>query len=129
MHTQLIDLFESRLKKYHQENKEVIDYYLYWTNKIIELKERLSPTYKLNILNSKTSGKIVNAKVKWLFAENENTNYPYFNVHIGKLENYKKGLNDPQLLKDAKNKVVKFINTKFPPVIIDADNQAIKLKV
>ena len=128
IHSQLLLLLKGRLQKYYNENKEVIDDYLYMKSKLEELEYRLDFQYKTTISNSKTSGKVINAKVKLPFARNENTKskYPFFNVHVGKLIDYKLGLKDPQVKIDAEQKIKEFIDRKYPFSILNAENQQLE---
>jgi hypothetical protein len=128
IHSQLYALLEGRLNKFYKENKDLIDDYLYIKSKLEELEYRLNPQYRLTISNSKNSGKVINASLKLPFIQKENSKskYPFFNIHIGKLADYKLGLDDPQLKSDALNKVKIYIDNKFPFSILNIDNQLIK---
>ena len=128
IHSQLYALLEGRLNKFYKENKDLIDDYLYIKSKLAELEYRLNPQYRLTISNSKNSGKVINAKLKLPFIQKENSKskYPFFNIHIGKLADYKLGLEDPQLNIDALIKVKIYIDNKFPFSILNTDNQLVK---
>jgi len=128
IHSQLYALLEGRLNKFYKENKDLIEDYQYIKSKLEELEYRLNPQYRLTISNSKNSGKVINAKLKLPFIQKENSKskYPFFNIHIGKLVDYKLGLDDPQLKSDALNKVKTYIDNKFPFSIINIDNQLVK---
>lgn len=128
IHSEILNLLKGRFEKFYQSNKEVIDDYFYMKSKLEELEYRLNLDYKLNILNSKTSGQVINAKVKFPYTTNEGNkpNYPYINVHIGNLSNFKDGLNDPEVKIIALRKIKKYIDSKHPLVILDSDNQLIK---
>ena len=128
IHSQLYALLEGRLNKFYKENKDLIDDYLYIKSKLAELEYRLNPQYRLTISNSKNSGKVINAKLKLPFIQKENSKskYPFFNIHIGKLADYKLGLEDPQLNIDALIKVKIYIDNKFPFSILNIDNQIVK---
>jgi hypothetical protein len=114
IHSQLYALLEGRLSKFYNENKDLLDDYQYIKSKLEELEYRLNPQYSLTISNNKNSGKVVNAKLNLPFMKKENSKskYPFFNIHIGKLADYKEGLEDPQLRSDALKKVKLFIDTK-----------------
>ena len=128
IHSQLYALLEGRLNKFYKENKDLIDDYLYIKSKLAELEYRLNPQYRLTISNSKNSGKVINAKLKLPFIQKENSKskYPFFNIHIGKLADYKLGLEDPQLNIDALKKVKIYIDNKFPFSILNTDNHLVK---
>ena len=128
IHSQLLYLLKGRFEKFYQSNKEVIDDYFYMKSKLEELEYRLNLDYKLSILNSKSSGQVINAKVKFPYIANEGNkpNYPYINVHIGKLSNFKGGLNDPEVEIIALRKIKEYIDSKYPLVILDSENQPIR---
>jgi hypothetical protein len=127
IHSQLYALLEGRLSKFYNENKDLLDDYQYIKSKLEELEYRLNPQYSLTISNNKNSGKVVNAKLNLPFMKKENSKskYPFFNIHIGKLAKYKKGLKDPQLKIDAEIKIKKYIDNKFPFSILNIDNQLV----
>jgi hypothetical protein len=127
IHSQLYALFEGGLNKFYNKNKDLIDDYLYIKSKLEELEYRLNPQYRITISNNKNAGKIVNASLKLPFLQKENSKskYPFFNIHIGKLANYKQGLKDPQLKIDAEKKIKKYIDDKFPFSVLDIDNQLV----
>ena len=128
IHSQLYALLEGRLNKFYKENKDLIDDYHYIKSKLEELEYRLNPQYRLTISNSKNSGKVINAKLKLPFIQKENSKskYPFYNIHIGKLADYKKGLEDPELKIEAEKRVKKYIQNKFPFSILSIDNQIVE---
>jgi hypothetical protein len=125
INSQLLAYIEMRFNRFYELNKDVIEEYFYLKEKLVELDARLNLKYTLTITNSITSGKLVNAKLKLPFAKNPNSKskYPYFNIHVGKLTNYKRGLKDPQLKLDAEKKLREYIDKKYPFTIQTADNQ------
>lgn len=125
IHSELLRLLNGRLKRFYESNKDVIDDYLYMKSKLEELDYRMNLHFKLNILNSKTSGQVINAKVKFPYITKEGgkSKYPYINVHIGKLSDFKGGLNDPEVKITALKKIKEYIDSKFPFTILNADNQ------
>ena len=129
IHSELLNLFKARFEKFYQTNIEVIDGYLYMKSKLEELEYRLHLHFKLNVLNSKTSGQIVNAKVKFPYIPNQEgkSKYPYLNVHIGKLSDFKGGLNDPEIKNIAVNKINEYIDFKYPFTILNSDNRLVTL--
>ena len=126
--TQLYEFLEAKLNLYYKQNKDLIEDYQYIKSKLEELEYRLNPQYRLTISNSKNSGKVINAKLKLPFIQKENSKskYPFYNIHIGKLADYKKGLEDPELKIDALKKVKIYIDNKFPFSILNIDNQLVK---
>ena len=97
-------------------------------SKIEELQYRLDFQYRLTISNSKDSGMVINAKLKLPFVQKENSKskYPFFNIHIGKLTNYKNGIKDPQVKIDAEKKIKIFIDKKYPFNILNIDYQLLE---
>ncbi len=129
---ELIEFLKGRLENFHKTHKPIIDEYLYAKSKIEELESRLLSNlhYKITLLNNKYSGKVINIRLILPFVKNENksSKYPYFNLHIGKLSNYKLGLEDPQITIDIENKIKEFIAERYPFRVLVADNQLIELK-
>jgi hypothetical protein len=128
IHSQLYELLEGRLNKFYKENKDLIEDYQYIKSKLEELEYRLNPQYRLTISNSKNSGKVINASLKLPFIQKENSKskYPFFNIHIGKLADYKLGLDDPELKIEAEKRIKKYIDNKFPFSILSIDNQIVE---
>ena len=126
--TQLYEYLEAKLNSYYKQNKDLIEDYQYIKSKLEELEYRLNPQYRLTISNSKNSGKVINAKLKLPFIQKENSKskYPFYNIHIGKLADYKKGLEDPELKIEAEKRVKKYIQNKFPFSILSIDNQIVE---
>ena len=126
--TQLYEFLEAKLNLYYKQNKDLIEDYQYIKSKLEELEYRLNPHYRLTISNSKNSGKVINAKLKLPFIQKENSKskYPFYNIHIGKLADYKKGLEDPELKIEAEKRVKKYIQNKFPFSILSIDNQIVE---
>jgi len=123
-----LDVLETCFEKYYKENKRIIDDYIYMKAKIEEFNERKNIKYKLYILNNKTSGKVINARIKLSKIEGSNAKSTFYNIHIGRLDQYKKGLNDPLIDKEVSLKIKEFLELKFPATFFDADNQLVKLK-
>jgi hypothetical protein len=128
IHSELLNLLKGRFNKYCNENKEIIEDYLYMKSKIEELEYRLDFHYRLSVSNSKSSGKVINAKLKLPFVQKESSKskYPYFNLHIAKLSDYKLGLKDPLLKSDAEKKIKEYIDKKYPFSILNADYQLVE---
>ena len=127
IHSEFLNLLKVRLERFYKSNKDIIDDYLYMKSKLEELEYRFNFHYKLNILNSKTSGQVINAKVKFPYISKEvgKSKYPYLNVHIGKLSDFKGGLNDPELKNTVTKKIKEYIDVKHPFSVLNADNQLI----
>ena len=75
-----------------------------------------------------TSGQVINAKVKFPYSTKEGaaSKYPYLNVHIGKLSDFKDGINDPEVKIIALRKIKEHIDSKYPFTVLDVDNQLIR---
>lgn len=127
---QLMDYLKAKFEMYYDTQKEVIDDYLYMKSKLEELEHRIELQYRLTISNSKNSGKVINAKLKLPFVKNKNSTskYPYFNIHIGKLSDYKLGLEDPLVRIDTENKLKEFIDSRYPFEIINVDYKVVIFK-
>ena len=128
IHIQLYELLYGRLEMFYKQNKDLIEDYQYIKSKLEELEYRLNPQYRLTISNSKNSGKVINAKLKLPFIQKENSKskYPFYNIHIGKLADYKKGLEDPELKIETEKRIKKYIQNKFPFSILSIDNQVVE---
>lgn len=109
------------------KHKEIIDTYLGYRDIINTLNKRLDLHYTLSVSSDRGYGEFVVAKVKWE-QEGVKKKYPYYNVQIGYLKNFKKGLKDPQLILEADIKVKEFINKKFPIEIKNIDGEILKIK-
>lgn len=127
-----VDILKNFLEAHYHKCKEDVDFYMYLKGKIEELETRLDSNlhFKLTLLNSKYSGKIINARIKLPFAtgHNKKSKYNFFNIHVGKLSNYKLGLEDPQVKVDALRKIKEFIDEKYPFRLEIIDNQDVALK-
>ena len=123
-----LDILETCFETFYKENKGVIDDYNYMKSKIEELNERKNIKYKLYILNNKTSGKVINARIKLSKTEGGNAKNTFYNIHIGRLDQYKKGLKDPLIDKEVSLKIKEFLDLKFPAYFYDIYNQLVKLK-
>jgi len=109
------------------KHKEIIDTYLSYSDIINTLNKRLDLHYTLSVSSDRGYGDFVVAKVKWE-QDGIKKKYPYYNVQIAYLKNFKKGLQDPQLLLEADKKVKEFINKKFPIVLKNIDGEILTIK-
>jgi hypothetical protein len=117
MNEELIKLMEDH------NNRKVIEDYLYLTNKLSEMDYRLNPTYTLSVVNQTDidKGNIL-AKVKWPYLFKGRKKYPpYISIHLGTLKKYPKGIQDPELLKEAPRKIQSYID-EVAPVELQKDN-------
>ena len=127
LHNEIKNFLELKFDKYYKENKDTIDNYLYFKSKLEEMENRLNLKHKLTVYNLGNSEQIVYVKVKLPFAFNKDdkSKYPFFNIYIGKLSNYKEGLEDLQLKKDVEEKIKEYVNSKYPFSIINSNNETI----
>jgi hypothetical protein len=123
-----LDILETCFETYYKENKRIIDDYIYMKAKIEEFNERKNIKYKLYILNNKTSGKVISARIKLSKTEGSTAKNTFYNIHIGRLDQYKKGLKDPLIDKEVSLKIKEFLDFKFPANFYDTDNQLVTLK-
>lgn len=90
------DMMKEELKDFlaSEENRRIIEDYLYLTDKIVEIDYRVNPKYTLSVVNKKDIDKgYILAKVKWPFLfKGRIKSPPYISVHIGSLKNIPKGL-------------------------------------
>lgn len=112
------NLMKEELKEFleSEENRNIIEDYLYLTNKINEIDYRLNPKYTLSVVNKKDIDKgYILAKVKWPFLfKGRIKSPPYISVHIGSLKKYPKGIEDPELLNAVTRKIQDYINEVAP---------------
>jgi hypothetical protein len=106
---------EHDFQNFVSNNESVINTYLYWKDKIEEIKYRLNPTFTLAIIKNRSSSPSIVAKVKWKYQfKGEYKKTPYLSVYIGSLENYPKGLKDSGLFYDAPKKIQEYLNKSCP---------------
>ena len=63
----LIPVLESKFNKFTNDNEAVINSYLYWKDKIEEIKYRINPPFTLSIIKNRQSNPSIVAKVKWIY--------------------------------------------------------------
>lgn len=104
-------------------NRKVIEDYLYLTNKLAEMDYRLNPNYTLSVVNQTDIDKgYILAKVKWPYLFKGRIKYPpYISIHLGSLKKYPKGIQDPELLSIIPSKIQSYID-EVAPVELKKDN-------
>ena len=111
----LIPLLESKFNKFTKDNEAVINTYLYWKDKIEEIKYRINPPFTLSIIKNRESNPSIVAKVKWIYKFKGNyKKTPYVSVYIGSIEQYPKGLTDSKLFYDVPKKIQEYLNKVCP---------------
>jgi hypothetical protein len=119
------DLMKEELNKLMEENnnRKVIEDYLYLTNKLAEMDYRLNPNYTLSVVNQTDIDKgYILAKVKWPYIFKGRIKYPpYISIHLGSLRKYPKGIEDTELLNEVPRKIQTYID-EVAPVELKKDN-------
>jgi hypothetical protein len=119
------DLMKEELAKLMDDNnnRKVIEDYLYLTNKLAEMDYRLNPNYTLSVVNQTDINKgYILAKVKWPYLFKGRIKYPpYISIHLGSLKKYPKGIQDPELLSIIPSKIQSYID-EVAPVELKKDN-------
>ena len=111
----LIPLLESKFNKFMKDNDAVINSYLYWKDKIEEIKYRINPPFTLSIIKNRQSNPSIVAKVKWIYKyKGDYKKTPYISVYIGSIEQYPKGLTDSKLFYDVPKKIQDYLNKVCP---------------
>lgn len=89
-----------------------INRYLYLKSKLEELEVRKNLRIYYSISNTKTSGDVINAKIKWPYSI-EGRRSKFFNIYVGKLSNFT-GVDDPIVKEIGKRKIKDLINREIP---------------
>lgn len=114
--------------KYCNKNKQVIDTYNYWKEKIEELKYRIDFTYKLSVVKNREANKSILARVKWQYKfKGEYKKPPSLGVYIGSLKDYPKGLEESNIDEVAKAKIEEYLVNKVPLIFQDIDGNEYKV--
>jgi hypothetical protein len=110
-----IPMIEYDFKYFVNNNESIINTYLYWKDKIEELKYRINPPFTLSVIKNRQTNKSIVAKVKWTYKfKGEYKKNPYISVYIGSLEQYPKGLKDSNLYYDVPKKIQEYLNKICP---------------
>lgn len=109
-------------------NKQIIDTYKFWKEKIEELKYRIDFTYKLSVVKNRDSDKSILARVKWQYKYKGEYRKPaYIGVYIGSLKDFPKGLNEYNLDEVAKLKIEEYFMNKIPIILQDINGNEYQL--
>ncbi len=109
-------------------NKQVIDNYNFWQEKIEELKYRLNFSYKLSVVKNRDADKSILARVKWKFKYKGDYRKPaYIGVYIGSLKDFPKGLEEHNIDTVAKSKIQDYFINKIPLILQDINGNEYQL--
>ena len=116
----IIPLVEVALNNFYEKNKDIIETYNFWKEKIEELQYRLNYTYKLSVVKNRDADKSILARVKWQYKYKGEYRKPaYIGVYIGSLKDYPKGLDDIKINEVAKLKIEEYFASKIPLLFKD----------
>ena len=111
----IIPIVENEFSKLYQQNKVIIDAYIFWKEKIEELNYRLDYTYKLFAVKNRDAKGSIIARVKWQFKYKGEYRKPqHIGVYIGSLSDFPKGINDVNIHIIAKSKIDDYLALKVP---------------
>ncbi|GGC82963.1 hypothetical protein GCM10011508_07900 [Flavobacterium lutivivi] len=120
----LLPLAESAFESLCKENKKVIDAYVFWKEKIDELKYRLDYTYKLFVVKNRDAKGSILARVKWQFKYKGEYRKPaHIGVYIGSLNDFPKGLEENNIHLIAKQKIDEYLASKVPLELKDINGK------
>lgn len=104
----------------NSSNREFIEFYEFWKQKIDEISYRINFKYTLSIVKNRESSPTILAKVKWHYKLNGKVpKSKYTSVHICSVSKYFKDrenvdLKDSTLINDAENKIWEYLNRVSP---------------
>jgi hypothetical protein len=104
----------------NSSNREFIEFYEFWKQKIDEISYRINFKYTLSIVKNRESSPTILAKVKWQYKLNGKfTKSKYTSVHICSVSKYFKDresvdLKDITLINDAENKIWEYLYRVSP---------------
>ena len=104
----------------NSSNKEFIEFYEFWKQKIEEISYRIDFKYTLSIVKNRESSPTILAKVKWHYKLNGKfTKSKYTSVHICSVSKFFKDkesvdFKDITLINDAENKIWEYLNRVSP---------------
>ena len=109
-----LPILEVEFSRFRESNQEVIDTYLYWQDKLEEIKYRVQPHFTLSVVKNRNTKSIL-ARVKWKYKfKGKIKKSPYLSVYIGSLSQYPKGVKDTQLFYDAPKRIQEYLNKECP---------------
>lgn len=126
--SQILPMALYAFNEYCKNNKQVIDNYNYWKEKIEELNYRIDFTYKLSVVKNREANKSILARVKWQYKfKGEYKKPPSLGVYIGSLKDYPKGLEESNIDEVAKAKIEEYLVNKVPLIFQDIDGNEYKV--
>jgi hypothetical protein len=109
-----IPILESEFSRFVESKKAEINTFLYWQEKIEEIKYRTKPHFTLSVVKNRNTKSIL-ARVKWVYKfKGKVKKSPYLSIYIGSITQYPKGLKDSQLFYDAPVKIQEYLNKECP---------------
>jgi hypothetical protein len=114
--------------KFCNNNKQLLETYNFWKEKIEELKYRIDFTYKLSVVKNRDADKSILARVKWQYKYKGEYRKPsYIGVYIGSLKDFPKGLNEYNIDEVAKLKIEEYFMNKIPIILQDINGNEYQL--
>ena len=113
----------------NSSNKEFIEFYEFWKQKMEEISYRINFKYTLSIVKNRESSPTILAKVKWQYKLNGKfTKSKYTSVHICSVSKFFKDkesvdLKDITLINDAENKIWEYINRVSPMELMNISGE------
>jgi hypothetical protein len=113
----------------NSSNKEFIEFYEFWKQKIEEISYRINFKYTLSIVKNRESSPTILAKVKWQYKLNGKfTKSKYTSVHICSVSKFFKDkesvdLKDFTLINDAENKIWEYLNRVSPMELMNISGE------
>jgi hypothetical protein len=113
----------------NSSNKEFIEFYEFWKQKIEEISYRIDFKYTLSIVKNRESSPTILAKVKWQYKLNGKfTKSKYTSVHICSVSKFFKDkesvdLKDFTLINDAENKIWEYLNRVSPMELMNISGE------
>ena len=113
----------------NSSNKEFIEFYEFWKQKIEEISYRIDIKYTLSIVKNRESSPTILAKVKWHYKLNGKfTKSKYTSVHICSVSKFFKDkesvdFKDITLINDAENKIWEYLNRVSPMELMNISGE------
>jgi hypothetical protein len=124
----IIPLTTIAFNEFCNNNKQVLETYNFWKEKIDELHYRLNYTYKLSVVKNRDANKSILARVKWQYKYKGEYRKPaYIGVYIGSLKDFPKGLDEININEVAKMKIEEYFTNKIPLLFKDINGNEYQL--
>lgn len=113
---------------FYNNNKQLLETYNFWKEKIEELKYRLDYSYKLTVVKNRDAKGSILARVKWQYKYKGEYRKPaYIGVYIGSLNDFPKGLKESNIDVVAKSKIEEYFANKIPLILQDINGNEYQL--